>query len=750
MDLKDLIFDVFVFFDKNIFLFLFSLILYYIIFTISFYNISKKIDKDSSKSFLPFINIIYFLELCGLPKYLFLLFVIPYVNLLGIIFGGMYVNCFFAKKIKLKSIEQLLFILFPFIGFIFVALKKDLVYVEEIVVVNEKKEENIVLDVPKYDISPIDTNEMKEVSIDEFFANGYNPTVTVSKNEEKIDDVADITFDYNSLYTTNNTGIENVMRSTGDDINMIENDVNNVNNSGSIDDIMQPTISYNNESTIPQVEIPIVEPVMEVQTVESVPAVEQPNEVPQAEVPVEIPQVEIPIVEPVMGVQTVESVPAVEQSIEIPQAEVPVEIPQVEIPTVEPVMEVQPVESIPTVEQIDEISNLEESRIDDKQNNNLSFNDDVVQDIVPDIYTNSEIEKKLVQDELLSKSKDGFTLDYNSLYNVEDNNTYQVEKVDKENSSTIDDNEFNLSVAAPPNFDISNENVNNEKIQEQENFEVVDDPKITENLVSIDIDEPDTLPVGIIKPKVEHNVANINNQKVLNNNSLEKNNLNRMRNLNSPMVNQSMNNLRQRDVNNNQQRGINSPIVNQPINHQRQNRPISRNNQQQVINDSYNSNLNRGSKFIRDDNEKYTLPKNEKVVINQPTDPNLIANPLSIFGGGTSNGVLRPTSSEAMRNGGSRQNNVSSRSRVTGQRPMELGMPQQRPQQKPMGPGMAQQRPQQRPMGSGIPQQRPQQRQMGSGAPQRRNGIRGKVCPKCGLPVKPGQPICLMCGTDIK
>jgi hypothetical protein len=54
----------------------------------------------------------------------------------------------------------------------------------------------------------------------------------------------------------------------------------------------------------------------------------------------------------------------------------------------------------------------------------------------------------------------------------------------------------------------------------------------------------------------------------------------------------------------------------------------------------------KGSKYIDDSNTKYTLPKEEPIPVNEPTDPALIANPMSIFGNNTSG--LRPTSEEAM------------------------------------------------------------------------------------------------------
>jgi hypothetical protein len=90
----------------------------------------------------------------------------------------------------------------------------------------------------------------------------------------------------------------------------------------------------------------------------------------------------------------------------------------------------------------------------------------------------------------------------------------------------------------------------------------------------------------------------------------------------------------------------------------------------------------KNSKFISNDKDNYTLPPEEPAYVQQPTDPNLRANPLSIFGSGAQAG-LRPTADEAIRR-------------------------------------------KRRPANNG----------------QNNNGL----CPFCGFAAKPGQPRCVMCG----
>ena len=460
----------------------------------------------------------------------------------------------------------------------------------------------------------------------------------------------------------------------------------------------------------------------------------------------EVPQLDIPVAEPIQEVQPAIE-PVVEQPVEVEQSEIPTaEVPQLDIPVIEPVQEAQP-----TVEETTDSEQV--SNIENDEGTDTTITNEVVQDIVPDIYANTDLEEKLIKkdatqnetDELLKNSKDGITLDYNKLYNVNSsesniNNTTNNSEELSDNSKS-EDVINSLSVAAPPSFEVVEKN-DNADVQNQEIEENTVEQQIDENLISIDIDEPNALPVGFVKRKEEVNNVNENTNNIVQ----------------TPIAN-----VQQNQNANSHNQAIRPTVIrnNPPINYQQQNRPVVRNNQP-YGNARPTPRPSGNSKFIRNDNEKYTLPKQERAVVNQPTDPNLIANPLSIFGG-SSNGVLRPTSSEAMRNGNSAQRNMGPR--VPQQRPQQgpMGprMPQQRPQQGPMGPRMPQQRPQQGPMGPRMPQQRPQQGPMGPRMPQQRPQQRPhgpqqrpaggrSVCPHCGLPVKPGQPICLMCGEDIR
>ena len=743
MDLVNLIFEILFFIDKNILFVILGIIIYYLIFSISFYSILKKIDKMENKNVLPIFNIVSILELSNLPKYMAILFLVPYVNILGMILGGMYVNYFFACKINLKLIEKFLLIFLPIIGFPIVASKKSLSYIgNDLSIENIEGDitediDNVVTDVPKYEISSLNDSDLKTISVTEFLTHTNDESLTIPQLNESKDDVSDITFDYNNLYSKSNNQIMNIdemMKNSDEvkDVNMSENVLNVMDEDAKIDDFMISTKInepiQSSDSLImgvsldekPQVDVPAVEsitevppvveaqvinPITEVQPVLETPIVEQPTEVVQTEIPnvevpnIDIPQVDIPVVEPI--------------------TEVP---PVVEAQVIDPIIEAQPVVETSVVEQPTEVAQNNEPTENDEDEIgapqvDIPIIDGIVEDVVPDIYSNDELEKKLIDkdnnneddknNELLKNSKDGFTLDYNSIYNIQSENEINSNVTSDQDktsdSSNIEDSINNLSIAKPPSFDVE-EDKKEEVIVEDV---IEDEPQTSENLISIDIDEPGSLPVA---HSIKQNTNN-NDSKNLNiNNDIQMNNIQQPA---RPMNNMQQSISRVNDVSNKQ-------VIRNPYNNvQRVNSNMNPRN-----NSVNNRNLNTNSRFINNDNSKYTLPRQEKAVINKPTDPNLLSNPLSIFGNSNGN-VLRPTSNEAMRYPNNNQRNMGPR------------IPQQRSNQGNMGPRGPQQRPIQGNIGPRGPQQRPNQN-------------RGLVCPKCGLPVKPGQPICLMCGTDLK
>ena len=285
-----------------------------------------------------------------------------------------------------------------------------------------------------------------------------------------------------------------------------------------------------------------------------------------------------------------------------------------------------------------------------------------------------------------------------------------------------------LVVAAPPSFEIPE--VPTEIKEEEPIPEIVPEVK-KEDLVSVQIDEPEILPVGnlttnniksvstnnvVEQSKVEDeknaspfdsvpSPGSINNVQMTDNNnqggSMQM--MNPFTNSNDPVVIDNIQddqvarasvwggNIGQAPVNNVQPQQVNQQSANYR-------NPSTMNSQRPITNNVSLLRENeddraveevqhgpKGSKFIDDSNTKYTLPKEKPIPINEPTDPALIANPMSIFGNNTSG--LRPTSEEAM------------------QQAREAEM---------------------------LTQQ-------GS-----------TVCPNCGFVVKPGQTSCVVCGFRIQ
>ena len=376
-------------------------------------------------------------------------------------------------------------------------------------------------------------------------------------------------------------------------------------------------------------------------------------------------------------------------------------------------------------------------------------------------------------------------MDYNAIYNIDASKYQATEKMNEldNNIEQVDEKET-FNIAAPPSFEINNEPVKEEVVEEPE--PVI--PEIRpEDMVSIDIDEPDVLPVGSVK--VDNSWES--NQELISDflthsmtfnddkqeSDLSSNTMNNI-NINNKPNNEnkfSLNDLMNTKSNNSQlNQGIesnnqNAPVVqvqqpNQDVNNniqniqmmqvQQSNQDINNNIQNmsttQVPQQSQSVSFNQSSgllrenedsralensmkqrptsKFINDEEDKYTLPKAEPVVLQKPTDPSLIANPMSIFGGNV--GSIRPTANEAMKMDINPMNQINN-NQVQQQSQFNNEM-----QGMTMNNQMMQQPTQV--FNAGINNQMQQQNT------EPRQAI-GK-CPQCGFIVKEGQPSCVVCG----
>ena len=560
---------------------------------------------------------------------------------------------------------------------------------------------------------------------------------------------------------------------------------------------------------IAPVEPVIPEPVQDIPVVPVEPVIPEPiQDVPIAPVEPVIPEpvqdipvapVEPVIPEPVQDIPVAPVEPVIPEPVQdIPAAPVEPVIPEPvqDIPAapVEPVIP-EPVQDIPVapVESVmpEPVQDIPVSPVEPVIPEPLaaSYDTNIIESVIPE--EKEEIPQFNNNNKPKPYSKDGYTFDYNSLYNISpsDNKTSvdneEIKKEENDKKEEKVDPLNSLQMAAPPSFDTP---IKVEEKEEEQTTPIVSEINKSD-LVSIDIKEPDVLPVGTLGRKKSNkrtnlapkngvvfahpptnNNANINNllrndnrgnyppngrnnvMQTPNNNGNMNNNINSRNNANGRGTNQNNNvhgnpnnnrygnNVPNNNVRDNRNTPFNNSsyngggMVSNPNMNYNSSNNQNRNSETNTFNNSnfgnnavyrpehninnmnmnsvpqssllrtnedsrayMNSNQSRGkSKFISNDDNKYTLPKSEPLPVQMPTDPNLIANPMAIFGSNSS--VLRPTSSEAMYQNYNlqpmQQQNIPNQNGVRqgGQRPMN------------------------------------------------------NTCPNCGFVIKPGQPSCVVCG----
>ena len=761
MSISSLIYELFKIIDIYGILILGFLIINYIVISISLYCIYDKIGKNKKAALIPIYNLISLLDLVSLPKILVVLLIVPYVNILGMIIMNFIISTRIVKVFKQDLIMKMGLMFVPIIFFPLLS-KKNLVYSK---IINKEPVKKIVekpkeveLDLPTYDI------DLSHVNVGVLSANeikNINKNNVESKVTDNIDDVADLTFDYNKLYNIKEIeGVNNMNQENNNEVITpvpIELNIDFLNENNSeipsapMEPVMETLVAPSISEVMPELEIPSapMEPVVGNPVAPSIPEVMPELEIPSAPVapvvetevapsiPEVMPELEIPSapMEPVMETEVAPSISEVMPELEIPSApmepvvgnpvapSIPEVMPELEIPSapMEPVMETPVAPSIPEVMPKLEIPSAPVAPV-------------VETPVAPSIPVKIEPTTEAV--------------DYNSLYNIqkEEDVTQKYEEQKEELKNQTYDS---LNMAAPPSFEIPIKIEEDETIEEQAVFI----PEIKkEDLVSVSIDEPEALPVRnlnltkeIDKPMDINNLIGVDN--LVSNNDLSINtNVSDLppgysvsgnpafvppqsqRNLGvqQPMIQQQdgypginmqpqMTN--QMPVNqvypevNMQPQMTNQMPVNQgypEVNMQPQINQVmpsnmASNNGFQNINNSGLLRENedtrslessmRGpssTRFITNDDSRYTLPKEEKPVVQMPTDPNLLANPMAIFG--SSANVIRPTSAEAMRE------NV----------------------QQPM-------------MNQGMNNQQ----------------MMTNKCPNCGFVVKEGQPTCVVCGARL-
>ncbi len=621
------------FIQENFVLLTSILLIFYVVISTSLYFIYQKVDVDSKKALIPILNIVYLLKIVSLPRWMILLIFVPYINFIGIfimiIIIGWRLGHVFSLNIKTKlGLMFLPIIFFPLLS------KKDLTYQpyqpsEKLVkqqVVPVKKD--FVLEVPKYDVSAI--SGARAISVNDYIEQQTDSSMAPSKQfttfQNENNEVADLTFDYNKLYDNN-------MES---DLKMNQNQYSSV----------EPSMNGQVLNQEPIVGVAQPQPVPEIQPVPS--AAEVPVSAPIPEIvptPVAEPQVVVQP-QPVIGPQPVPSAAEVPVSAPIPEVvPTPVAEPQVVVQP-QPVIEIQPVPSAAEVPVSAPIPEIVPTPVAEPQ---------VV------VQPQPVIEQQPVPsavEEPKNTGEDNFTLDYNQLYNIPTppptaaseqttsqpvNNDESVKANDNNASagvSVLDSKEsFNtLQMAAPPSFEVET------KPKEETVVEQVIPETRKEDLVSIDIVEPNALPVGNL-------VKNSMNEKPVDYNDI----MSSVSTPIAPSVTPEVSQPAPSPVTPTQPQPQPQTSTTQPIpDAATQMNPFSSAQNTSLLRENEDNRSEEsakrgpaGSKFIDNEENKYTLPHEEPIPVQMPTDPNLISNPMAIFG--VSAGVLRPTAEEAIR-----------------------------------------------------------------------------------------------------
>ena len=680
-------------------------LLFYIILSLSLYNIYKKNNMNATKALIPIYNIIPLLELVDLPKFLIVVIFVPYINILGIIITNLMLGWRVSKAFNCNLILTFCLIAFPFIGYPILAIK-DLEYHElkpspklfVKKVVEEKKEETI--DIPRYDIDMSNIENVSAVGINDFFdKNSINKPIT-SNYSTNTNEVEDLTFDYNQIYT---------------------NDV--------INEEEKTKMNYD----LQDVPVSPVEPV----------------------IPEPIQDVPIAPVEPVIP-EPVQDIPVVPVEPVIPDTVQDIPVSPVEPVIPEPLAASYDTNIIESVipEEKEEIPQFNNNKPKPYSKDGYTFDYNSLYNISPSDNKTSVDNEEIKKEENDKKEEKVDPL--NSLQMAAPpsfDTPIKVEKKEEEQTTPIVP-EINKSDLV--SIDIKEPDVlpvgtlgrkkNNKRTNlAPKNGVVFAHPPTNNNANINNLLRNDNR--GNYPPNVRNNVMQTpNNNGNMNNNINSRNNANgRGTNQNNnvhgnPNNNRYRNNVPNNNVRDNRNIPFNNSsyngggMVSNPNMNYNSSNNQNRNSGTNTFNNSnfgnnavyrpehninnmnmnsvpqssllrpnedsrayMNSNQSRGkSKFISNDDNKYTLPKSEPLPVQMPTDPNLIANPMAIFGSNSS--VLRPTSGEAM------YQNYNSQ-------PMQQ---QNIPNQNGVRQGG------QRPMNN--------------------------TCPNCGFVIKPGQPSCVVCG----
>lgn len=553
-------------------------LIYYIIISISLYFIYLRIDKKKINALIPVVNIISLLDLVSLPKLLIILVFIPYINFIGVFIVSILINYRLGKALKQGRLMRLGLVLCPIIFMPIVATKN--------------------LEYKKLPPSPM-LKEEEEIEEEEEFV------LDIKYNVQDID--VGLAYDVSQYINeemykeVKKTAKQETVNNEVADLTFDYNDLYN-NNKDKKDENEEKEDMNNQDinSQIPQMPGTVNNNINN-QGV----AVMQPQAYAayNGQAPAAMPQVQ-----PQMQQYAAPQVQV--QTQQLPGAVAPVQTTQV-----------SPGVSTP--------------------------NGPTAMDVA------QPVSQPAVEPYNPSQSLANYTQDYNSIYNIQPQTYEEIKPVV---NTPVKTNEFNpvvdslvatgvpfddeksintLQMAAPPSF----EEVKTE-VEEPQAAPIIYTP-VPENLVSINIVEPDALPVGIpVKPVIEQPIEYSD---MLSSTPLNSSNFDLLATAGNNLNNNFSNSNEVVQLNNfdNNQGGNNmssASISNIFVNDAE---PFNPNQQ-------FNNNVQsqNSSRFIQEE-KKLDFERRDYNNTQQTTlDPVLMSDPMAIFGSSTG---LRPTSNESLR-----------------------------------------------------------------------------------------------------
>lgn len=195
--------------ENNLIIISIVLLVCYILYSVALYYLFDKIGVNKNKGLIPILNIITLLDLIDIPRWMVLLYLIPYVNILGIPFMTIVVAMNLKNNLNLRKKDVLGLILLAPI-YLLIVSSKDVNYrkiehnekliKDKVIVVREDN----VIDLPSLDVDLSDYSNVEAYDATKFVSDKNNfITKNTEINNDTPNEVASLTYDYNEMYNEN-------------------------------------------------------------------------------------------------------------------------------------------------------------------------------------------------------------------------------------------------------------------------------------------------------------------------------------------------------------------------------------------------------------------------------------------------------------------------------------------------------------------------------------------------------------------